>query len=57
MLSMFNIRPEADTAGNPIPLKADMLLNEALRFIIPFQCQITPRSKHHEHIVREWVDS
>ncbi|CAE7097490.1 unnamed protein product [Rhizoctonia solani] len=31
MLSMFNIRPEVDTTGNPIPLKADMGLNEALR--------------------------
>ncbi|KAL5639415.1 hypothetical protein ACGC1H_006804 [Rhizoctonia solani] len=57
ILSMFNIRPEADKAGNSIPLKADMLLNEALRQVIPFKCQITPRSKHHEQIVREWVDS
>ncbi|CAE6502301.1 unnamed protein product [Rhizoctonia solani] len=36
MLSMFDIRPEVDMDGNPIPLKADMLLNEALRLVSMF---------------------
>ncbi|CAE6448951.1 unnamed protein product [Rhizoctonia solani] len=57
MLSMFDILPEVDAAGKPIPLKADMELNEALRQIVPFRCRITPRSKDHEKIVREWIDS
>ncbi|CUA71889.1 O-methylsterigmatocystin oxidoreductase [Rhizoctonia solani] len=57
MLSMFDIRPEVDAAGKPIPLKADMELNKALRQVVPFRCRITPRSKDHEQIVREWIDS
>ncbi|CAE6444816.1 unnamed protein product [Rhizoctonia solani] len=56
LLAMFNIRPEQDETGNPIPLKPDMGLNEAVRQLHPFKCRITPRSGRHEQIVRDWVD-
>ncbi|KAJ1301800.1 hypothetical protein OPQ81_009028 [Rhizoctonia solani] len=56
LLAMFNIQPDQDKDGNPIPLKAEMALNEAVRQLHPFKCRITPRSARHEQIVREWVD-
>ncbi|CAE6414109.1 unnamed protein product [Rhizoctonia solani] len=55
LLAMFDIRPEADVNGNPIPLKADATLNEVLRQVLPFKCQFVPRSEKHEQTLREWV--
>ncbi|KAH7320412.1 cytochrome P450 [Rhizoctonia solani] len=55
LLSMFDIRPEQDETGAPIPLPTETSLKELLRQVPPFKCRITPRSEKHERIVREWV--
>ncbi|KAH7320333.1 cytochrome P450 [Rhizoctonia solani] len=52
LLAMFDIQPEEDANGNPIPLKADTTLNEILQQVLPFQCRIIPRSSKHAQIVR-----
>ncbi|CAE6452911.1 unnamed protein product [Rhizoctonia solani] len=55
LLAMFDIRPEEDANGNPIPLKADVTMREILRQVLPFKCKITPRSEKHAQLVREWT--
>ncbi|KAL5639413.1 hypothetical protein ACGC1H_006803 [Rhizoctonia solani] len=55
LLAMFDIRPEHDANGNPVPLRADTSLNEVFRQVLPFKCKFTPRSEKHERMVREWV--
>ncbi|GAB1524605.1 hypothetical protein RhiTH_007759 [Rhizoctonia solani] len=56
LLAMFNIGPEEDHNGKPIPLKPEMRLNEAVRQLYPFKCRITPRSERHEQIIRDWAE-
>ncbi|KAH7320409.1 cytochrome P450 [Rhizoctonia solani] len=55
MLSVFDIRPEVDAEGKTIPLKAEVVMDEAVRLLRPFECRITPRSEKHEQIIRESV--
>ncbi|CAE6442166.1 unnamed protein product [Rhizoctonia solani] len=55
MLSMFDIRPEVDSEGIPIPLNAEVMMNEAVWQLHPFKCRITPRSGKHEQIIRDSV--
>ncbi|CUA71165.1 O-methylsterigmatocystin oxidoreductase [Rhizoctonia solani] len=56
MLSVFNIRPEVDAGGNPIPLRAEVAMNEAVRQLRPFQCKIAPRSEKHKLIIQDSVE-
>ncbi|CAE6359931.1 unnamed protein product [Rhizoctonia solani] len=55
ILSMFEIRPEADENGKPIPLSAEQKMNGAVWELLPFKCKITPRSEAHERIIKESV--
>ncbi|CAE6427667.1 unnamed protein product [Rhizoctonia solani] len=55
MLSVFDFRPEVDAQGKPIPLNAEVAMDEAVRQLRPFECRITPRSEKHEQIIRESV--
>ncbi|CAE6445592.1 unnamed protein product [Rhizoctonia solani] len=54
LLAMFDILPEVDVNGNPIPPKAETTLKEALRQVLPFKCRFIPQSEKHEQIIREW---
>ncbi|CAE6521446.1 unnamed protein product [Rhizoctonia solani] len=56
ILSVFDVRPEVDAEGNPIPLRAEVPMKEAIRQLRPFQCKITPRSERHEQVIRESVE-
>ncbi|CAE6455107.1 unnamed protein product [Rhizoctonia solani] len=57
MLSSFDIRPTCDSNGNIIPLTGEMGPNLVVTQPLPYKCSISPRSKGHEQVLREWVDA
>jgi hypothetical protein len=57
MLWAFNISPEIDADGNPIPVYSGRISQGIVARPEPFQCKIEPRNAERKAIVRqEWED-
>ncbi|KAB5588348.1 O-methylsterigmatocystin oxidoreductase [Ceratobasidium theobromae] len=57
MLAVFDIRPICDEVGNPILPSGQMGPNLLVSHPAPFDCVISPRSKNHEQLLREWAEA
>ncbi|KAF5346843.1 hypothetical protein D9756_010614 [Leucocoprinus leucothites] len=56
ILACFNIAPELDEMGTPIPPKFEYLGKEIIAHPEPFKCRITPRSKETIALIRAGYD-
>ncbi|KAH6911588.1 cytochrome P450 98A3 [Coprinopsis sp. MPI-PUGE-AT-0042] len=53
LMSVYNVGPSKDKAGNEIPLKYDVEPTLITK-VLPFDCDITPRSAQHAKLIAEF---
>ncbi|KAI0335310.1 cytochrome P450 [Cubamyces sp. BRFM 1775] len=56
VLHIFNITPKLDDGGNPVEIKPDMI-SGVVTYPAKFQCDIRPRSKEAESLIRLCVST